>query len=421
MTGGQPGTGLDLDLLADEIDERLGAADAALADAYPGERPGRQPVHTVYVPADRFHAGLVAEHGHEALRAMRHHETILLELVGGDQDLLRRVRDKLGREPVEDLRIDFEDGYGPRSDEEEDRAVEAAARDLRAELGAGAAPPGTGIRFKSFERPTRRRGLRTLALFVATLTDGGPVPDGFVVTLPKVTSVDQVQALVHAAGRLEAQLGLAAESLRFELQIETPQSILGPDGTALVARMVHASGGRCTGLHYGTYDYSASCGIAAAQQSLEHPVADHAKAVMQAAAAGTGVRLSDGSTNVLPVGPPEAVRAAWSNHLRLVRRSLERGYYQGWDLHPAQLPTRYAATFAFYRRGLAAAGTRLHGYVERRGTGILDEPATARALADFVLRGLDCGAVSASEVTDASGLDTATLAVLAHRTTERER
>ena len=266
------------------------------------------------------------------------------------------MRDKLGREPVEDLRIDFEDGYGPRSDEEEDRAVEAAARDLRAELGAGAAPPGTGIRFKSFERPTRRRGLRTLALFVATLTDGGPLPDGFVVTLPKVTSVDQVEALVHAAGRLEAQLGLAAESLRFELQIETPQSILGPDGTALVARMVHASGGRCTGLHYGTYDYSASCGIAAAQQSLEHPVADHAKAVMQAAAAGTGVRLSDGSTNVLPVGPPEAVRAAWSNHLRLVRRSLERGYYQGWDLHPAQLPTRYAATFAFYRRGLGRRG-----------------------------------------------------------------
>ena len=108
--------------------------------------------------------------------------------------------------------------------------------------------------------------------------------------------------------------------------------------------MVHASAGRCTGLHYGTYDYSAFCGIAAAHQSLDHPVADHAKAVMQAAAAGTGVRLSDGSTNVLPVGTPDEVAAAWANHLRLVRRSLARGYYQGWDLHPAQLPTRFAAT-----------------------------------------------------------------------------
>ncbi len=420
MRGGQPVAGLDLDLLTEEIDERLEAADAALADAYPGARPGRQPVHTVYVPADRFHAGLVAAYGDEALRATHDHEAILRDVLDGDETLLHRVRDKLRREPVEDLRIDFEDGYGPRPDDEEDRAVETAARDLRADLADGAAPPGTGIRFKSFERPTRRRGLRTLALFVARLTDGGGVPDGFVVTLPKVTSVDQVQALVLAAGRLETGLGLGTGSLRFELQIETPQSILGPDGTALVARMIHASDGRCTGLHYGTYDYSASCGIAAAQQSLEHPAADHAKAVMQAAAAGTGVRVCDGSTNILPVGGPEQVGAAWQNHLRLVRRSLERGYYQGWDLHPAQLPTRYAATFAFYRDGFPAAAARLRDYVGRRDSAILDEPATARALADFVLRGLDCGAVSSEEVSEAGLLDAHVLAVLAHRSTEME-
>ena len=240
------------------------------------------------------------------------------------------------------------------------------------------------------------------------------------VTLPKVTAVEQVEALVHAAQRLESHLGLASGALRFELQIETPQSILGPDGTALVARMIHASAGRCTGLHYGTYDYSAFCGIAAAQQSLEHPVADHAKAIMQAAAAGTGVRLSDGSTNVLPVGDPDQVAAAWRNHLRLVRRSLERGYYQGWDLHPAQLPTRYAATFAFYREGFPAAAARLRTYVARQDSAIMDEPATARALADFLLRGLDCGAVSDAEVAEATGLGTDDLAGLAHRTTETE-
>jgi citrate lyase beta subunit len=417
---GQPDTGLDLDRLADEVDGRLEAADAALARAYPGERPGRQPVHTVYVPGDRFHADLVVAYGAEALRAVDEHEAVLLELLDGDEALLQRVRDKLGSEPVEDLRIDFEDGYGPRPDDEEDRAVESAARDLRTALAGGSAPPGTGIRFKSLERPTRRRGLRTLALFVTTLTDGGPLPDGFVVTLPKVTSVDQVEALAHVARRLESGLGLVAGSLRFEIQVETPQAVLGPDGTALVARMIHASDGRCTGLHYGTYDYSASCGIAAAHQSLEHPAADHAKAVMQVAAAGTGVRLSDGSTNVLPVGGRDAVREAWRNHLRLVRRSLERGYYQGWDLHPAQLPTRYAATFAFYRGGLEAAGARLRNYVERQASGTLDEPATARALADFVLRGLDCAAVSSDEATTASGLDARALAVLAHRTTERE-
>ena len=177
--------------------------------------------------------------------------------------------------------------------------------------------------------------------------------------------------------------------------------------------MIHAAGGRCTALHYGTYDYSAFCGIPAAYQSMEHPVADHAKLVMQAAAAGTGVRLSDGSTNVLPVGDEAAVRRGWELHARLVRRSLERGYYQGWDLHPAQLPTRFAATYAFYRSGFAAAADRLRRYVERTGSSVLDEPATARALSDFVMRGVDCGAISTAEVETASGLDSPTLTALA--------
>jgi hypothetical protein len=179
--------------------------------------------------------------------------------------------------------------------------------------------------------------------------------------------------------------------------------------------MVHASARRCTGLHYGTYDYSASCGIAAGYQSMEHPVADHAKAVMQVAAAGTGVRLSDGSTNRLPVGDEAAVLAAWRLHVRLVRRSLERGFYQGWDLHPAQLPSRYVAVFAFYREGLAAAAARLRAYVERTGSGFLDEPATARALADFLVRAVDCGATDDAEVSELSGVGPQQLAVLARR------
>ncbi len=406
--------------LEDELDARLADVDAALAAHYPGTRPGRQPVHTVYVPADRFHAGLVADHSATALAAVDEHEAMLLEILDGDGDLLARVREKLAREPVEDLRIDFEDGYGTRSDDDEDADVRRSAAELRSAIDARQAPAYTGIRFKGFEAPTRSRGLRTLSLFLSGLVEAGPLPDGFVVTLPKVTAVEQVEALSHTMQRLEAALGLAGEVLRFEIQVETPQSILGPDGTALVARMIHASAGRCTGLHYGTYDYSAFCGIAASQQSLEHPVADHAKAVMQAAAAGTGVRLSDGSTNILPIGTPDQVAAAWHNHLRLVRRSLERGYYQGWDLHPAQLPTRYAATFAFYRDGLPAAAARLRNYVDRQDSAILDEPATARALADFLLRGLDCGAVSADEARDATGLDADDLAGLAHRTTETE-
>ena len=405
-----------LDSLADELDDRLADADRALREAYPGERPGRQPVHTVYVPADRYSAGLVPEWGAAALASLDADPEGFRAVLGtGADDLEERVRAKLASEPIEDLRIDFEDGYGDRPGGEEDEAARSAARSLTASLGRDEAAPFHGIRFKSFEAPTRRRGLRTLALFLEELAGSGSLPEGFVVTLPKVTSVEQVEAMVVAASRLEGTLGLAPAALRFEIQVETPQAILGPDGTALVARMVHAAAGRCTGLHYGTYDYSASCGIAAQFQSMEHPVADYAKAVMQVAAAGTGVRLSDGSTNVLPIGGPEAVRAGWALHHRLVRRSLERGYYQGWDLHPGQLPTRYAAVFAFYRDGLAQAADRLRRYVERTDSGFLDEPATARALADFILRGVDCGAVGAAEAQGLSGVDVAGLAVLARR------
>jgi hypothetical protein len=196
--------------------------------------------------------------------------------------------------------------------------------------------------------------------------------------------------------------------------VETPQAILGADGTATVASMVHAAAGRCLGLHYGTYDYSAACGIAPRYQSLEHPVADHAKAVMQVAAAGTGVRLSDGSTNILPIGSPQQVRTALALHARLVYRSLERGYYQGWDLHPAQLPSRFAATYAFYREGLPAAAARLRNYLEQTDGGVLDEPATARALAAFVLRGVQCGAVGADEVQALAGIGVPQLTALAH-------
>ena len=405
-----------LESLADELDNRLADADRALREGYPGERAGRQPVHTVYVPADRYSEDLVPRWGAAALASLDADPEGFRAVLGqGGTGLEERVRAKLASEPVEDLRIDFEDGYGDRPDDQEDEAARSAARALSSSLGRGEAAPFHGIRFKSFEAPTRRRGLRTLALFLEELASAGALPPGFVVTLPKVTSVEQVEAMVVAASRFEEMLGLAAGSLQFEIQVETPQAVLGPDGTALVARMVHAAAGRCTGLHYGTYDYSASCGIAAQFQSMEHPVADYAKAVMQAAAAGTGVRLSDGSTNVLPVGEPEAVRAGWALHHRLVRRSLERGYYQGWDLHPAQLPTRYAAVFAFYRDGLAQAADRLRRYVERTDSGFLDEPATARALADFILRGVDCGAVGAAEAQALSGVDAAGLAVLARR------
>ncbi|MEO6531276.1 MAG: aldolase [Specibacter sp.] len=400
------------------IDAACAATDQLLDRNYPGDDGSRQPVHTVYVPADRFTPTFAADWGAQGQEAINNYGGLekLGALLGQDAELAAevapRVAAKLANEAIEDLRLDFEDGFGDRGDDVEDAAAVAAGKAVAAAVDAGTAPPFIGIRFKCFELATRARGVRTLDLFVSALAQAGELPDGLVLTLPKVTTVDQVKAMDFAVGRLEEIHGLPAGRLRFEVQVETPQLIVGPEGTSPVAQLAHAVPGRISGLHYGTYDYSASLEISAEYQSMEHPVADFAKEVMQLAVAGTGIRLSDGSTNIMPVG--DGAEAAWALHGRLVRRSLERGYYQGWDLHPAQLPSRFSATYAFYRQGLPAAAVRLRNYVQQTPGAVMDEPATARALANFILRGLVCGAAGADEVQRLTSLDQTQLTLLAH-------
>ena len=399
------------------IDARLAATDALLTRAYPGDDGSRQPVHTVYVPGDTFTPELPIEWGRSARAAATTAGGVeaLAIRVGLEArvaaDVAPLVEEKLSREPIEDLRIDFEDGYGVRSDEVEDADAVRAAKRVAASTGANFAPPFIGIRFKSFEAATRARGIRTLDLFVTTLIEHGGLPDGLALTLPKVSTVAQVEAMGDAVSALERVHGLPEGRLRFEVQVETPQLVLGADGRAPVAELALAAPGRIVGLHYGTYDYSAALGISARYQSLEHPAADHAKQVMQVAVAGTGLRLSDGSTNILPIG--DRAESAWRLHARLVRRSLERGFPQGWDLHPAQLPTRFIATYGYYRDGYPEASARLRHVREGTVGTVLDEPATLRALAVFVRRGVLCGAITAAEVTADTGLDEQALARLA--------
>lgn len=356
---------------------------------------GRQPVQTAYVPADGFDSDTVGQWGVVALTALRRHAPSPEDL-GVDDEVYGRVVAKLGTEPVEDLRVDFEDGYGDRPEDEEDADARRAGQVLRHPDVVG-----SGLRIKSFERPTRARALRTLDVL---LTAAGRVPEGFVVTLPKVSAPEQVVAVDELCRAVDAAVGGAP--LRFELQVETPAAV------ARMAEIVAVAGARCAGLHYGTYDYSAALGVAAAHQSLDHPVADHAKAVMQVAAAVAGLRVVDGSSNVLPVGDTADVRAAWQLHMGLVQRSMRGGIYQGWDLHPAQLVSRYTAAFSFYRQGFSAAAARLRDYRARVSGGVLDEPATAHALADYLCRGLDCGALDEPEVEAATGTDRATLSTL---------
>ncbi|MDX3528105.1 aldolase/citrate lyase family protein [Streptomyces sp. ID05-39B] len=402
--------------VSEEISASLAPVDAELERRYPGDPGTRQPVHTVYVPADAFAAGTLRSWGDRALAALDEHApdaasfAAVLGLSGElAEPVYTRVRAKLEREPVEDLRVDFEDGYGPRPDAEEDEAAARAARLIAEAYADGTAAPYMGIRMKCMEAAVRDRGIRTLDIFLTGLMEAGGLPGGLVLTLPKVTYPEQVTAMVRLLEAFEKTRGLTPGRLGFEIQIETSQAILAADGTATVARMIQAAEGRATGLHYGTFDYSACLGVSAAHQASDHPVADHAKAVMQVAAAGTGVRVCDGSTNVLPVGPTGQVHDAWRLHYGLTRRALARAYYQGWDMHPGHVPTRYAAVFAFYREGFAQAAERLSRYADRAGGDVMDEPATAKALGGYLLRGLDCGALDAAEVNDATGLTRAAL------------
>ncbi|HLU66702.1 MAG TPA: hypothetical protein VKZ63_10525, partial [Kofleriaceae bacterium] len=334
----------------------------------------------------------------------------------------QRVRAKLEREPIEDFRIDFEDGYGNRPDEEEDGHARAAALEVAAGMANKSLPPYIGIRIKPLTEELARRALRTLDIFVSTVVreSGGALPDNFVVTLPKITCREQIEVLCSALGELETRLGLAAGSLPIEFMIETTQSIVDADGGSNLPRFLEAAAGRCVAAHFGTYDYTASCNITAAHQRMTHPACDFARHMMQVAYSGRGIWLSDGATNIMPVpvhraakdGPPltaaqqadnrRSVHEAWRLHASDIRHSLVHGYYQGWDLHPGQLPTRYAAVYAFFLEGLPAASQRLKNFVAKAAQATLvgdvfDDAATGQGLLNFFLRGIGCGAFGEEE------------------------
>lgn len=385
--------------------------------ARPGDRPGRQPVHTVYVPADRVGAGTVGELGTRALRLLARHAPdagALAPATGVAPELAAQVRErlaaKLAGEPVEDLRIDFEDGYGTPDDRTEDGDAERTARAVAEMIADGTAPPFLGLRVKSFADGAHERAIRTLDGFVSTLLDAvGTLPDGFVVTFPKVVAAAHVAAFATVLERLEQALGLPDRALVFEVQVETPASIIDRGGRVALPGFVDAAAGRMVGAHFGVFDYTAACGLPASEQRPDHPACDAARHVMQVSLAGTGVRLSDGSTNRVPAGDgTAAVTAVWRHHAALVRRSLAHGFFQGWDLHPAHLVSRFAAVYAFHLEHLDDTTGRLAARAGADGGGgVLDEPATVRALRGSLRRAIDCGAIDEDRARTAARIDPA--------------
>jgi citrate lyase beta subunit len=396
----------------------LDAANTRVAESFPGDSPARQPVHTVYGGAHLFTADTATKLGALALRSLQEHAPDAQTFAGAlDLDpaladrIYLRVIDKLTREPVEDFRLDFEDGFGIRPDADEDGFALSAADEVAAAAAKRALPQSIGIRIKPLNAELKRRSLRTFDLFLTRLLDrtGGALPGNFVITLPKITAPEQVTALASACDAFEYWREIPNRSLRFELMIETTQSIVGADGTVALPRLIAEGGGRIVAAHFGTYDYTAACSITAAHQHMLHPVCDFAKHVMQVTLAGTGIWLSDGATNVMPVGSRDTVHRAWRLHAAHVRHSLVTGFYQGWDLHPAQLPSRYAAVYAFFLEGLQAASERLKNFVQKAAQATLvgdvfDDAATGQGLLNYFLRAMNCGAITEEEAIDLSGL-----------------
>lgn len=450
-----------------EISARLADANRETAARYPGESFRRQPVHTVYGGAHLFKSDTTERLGALARRALETYapdfasfaralglpgseelpssvadDSAVRAEVGRDEESFRReqpavwlahkvyarVSEKLRREAVEDFRIDFEDGYGNRPDAEEDGHAEAAAREVAAGMAAGTLPPFIGIRIKPFTEELYVRSSRTLDIFLSTLLEasGGSLPENFYVTLPKITTPVQVSTLASIFDLFERASGLAAGTLRMEMMVETTQSIINYRGESALPLLVEAARGRCAAAHFGTYDYTASCQITAAHQHMTHPACDFARHTMQVALGGTGVWLSDGATNIMPVPARRApeggslteeqerenlrtVHRAWRLHYEHVQRSLVNAFYQGWDLHPAQLPTRYAAVYTFFLESLGAAAERLSNFVEKAARATLvgdvfDDAATGQGLLNYFLRAINCGAVSEEEAVTLTGL-----------------
>jgi citrate lyase beta subunit len=397
------------------LPDSLTHANLEFSRLYPGDNGSRQPVHTVYGGAHLFQADLCRKMGAIAERTLAEFapDAATLALAIGIPNHLAdtvyaRVLEKLKREPVEDFRIDFEDGYGNRPDAEEDATADSAAEEVLKGLEAGTLPPFLGIRVKCFSEELKGRSVRTLTRFLAAL--GSNVPEHFVVTLPKITVPEQVSALVDV---LE-QLG---SPVKMEMMVETPQSIF------MLPKLVEAARGRCVAAHFGTYDYTASLGITAAHQHMLHPACDFARSMMQASLAGTGLWISDGATNVLPVAPHRSatlshqeilenrmvVHRAWKSHHNHIRHSLDNAFYQGWDLHPAQLPTRFATVYSFFLEGLHQASERLRNFISKAAQATLvgdvfDDAATGQGLLNYFLRAINCGAIPEEEAPKLTGL-----------------
>ncbi|MEO5859180.1 MAG: aldolase/citrate lyase family protein, partial [Pyrinomonadaceae bacterium] len=282
-----------------------------------------------------------------------------------------------------------------------------------------------GFRIKSLAPETYGRAIRTLELFLGTLLDqtDRKLPDGFVVTLPKVTNAKQVKDLARRLRKIEKDRKIAKDAIGIELMIETAEAIFDKRGRVAISAVVKASRGRCSSVHFGAYDYTAALGISASFQDIRHPACSFARSVIQTACAGSGVRVVDSVTTLMPVPVHRdetltetqraenlrSVHAGWFRHFQNISASMADGFYQSWDLHPNQLVARYAAVYAFFLTEMEAQAARLKAFLAKATQAGLtgntfDDAASAQGLINFFKLGWGCGAFSDEDLRTATGL-----------------
>jgi hypothetical protein len=264
-----------------------------------------------------------------------------------------------------------------------------------------------------------------LDLFLTNLIEkcGGILPENFVVTLPKITKKEEVEVLDELLSDFEKQYNLQQGLIKIEIMIETPQAIVGENGEIVLRSLVEAANNRCISAHFGAYDYTASLGISGVHQHLQHEACNFARQMMQIALSPLNIRLSDSVTTRMPVAiykgdnltpnqlkeNKRAVEKAWRLHFNNVTNSLINGFYQSWDLHPAQLPARYASVYAFFLESKDEQGKRLKGFVEKATQAgmignIFDDAASAQGILNFFIRASSCGALTEDEVLEVTNL-----------------
>lgn len=359
------------------------SAQEPVTDAHDGPAsgasgPGWVPCQRLDVPLGEVGSGLTEQASRSAEMLVVTHATELMEVCGGDEELLERVLSKLETEPVEDLRVDLTG----RLAEPEVKAAAAALDEIQASA-----------------KPARRVGIRlpatgageattVIAAFVTALASGDRAAPSMAVTLASAAP-DLVAVVAGELDRLEEEIGLPPGRVRLELELADRTQLLEP-GT-----LVAAAGPRLCSIFVDRAGLVAALG---AVPGIDDAAVGGLLTPLRVIAAETGVALGDLGV----AGDGEHPERCWQRLAEESTRALGDGLLIGRDDEAGALPSRYAAAFSFYRAGLERVGRRL-----RDGVGDL------RPAAGFLRRGLDCGALAADEVERTAGVSHADLVRIA--------